>query len=63
MSWFSRWNERRKRDKWLINEYPKIALAQFQSLRDLNPPDTPNEVFYKTIIEGLLLLLACLMMS
>ena len=45
-------NERRNRDKWLINEFPKLALAQFETLRDLNPPGTPKEELYETIIKG-----------
>lgn len=45
------WNKRRKRDKWLINEFPKVALAQFETLRDLNPSTTPEEL-YETMIGG-----------
>ena len=51
-SLFSRWNERRKRDKWLINEFPHLALVQFETLCDLNGSDTPKEGLYKTLIEG-----------
>ena len=49
---FSKWNESRKRDKWLINEFPHLALAQFKTLRDLNGSDTPKEELYKTLIAG-----------
>ncbi len=48
---FFQWYERRKRDKWLINEYPKDALAQFETLRDLSPYRTSEEL-YETIIGG-----------
>ncbi len=51
MSWFSNWNARRKRDKWLIREYPKLALAEFETLRDINPSLTSEEL-YETIIGG-----------
>ena len=54
MSIFSVWKEaikHRKRDKWLVREFPKLALAQFQTLRDLNP-STPREELYETIIKG-----------
>ena len=46
------WKERRKRDKWLINEFPRVALAQFETLCDLNPPDTPKEKLYEIMIKG-----------
>ena len=46
------WNERRKRDKWLINEFPKVALAQFETFRDLRHSDTPREELYEIIIKG-----------
>ena len=54
MSFFSDWKERKKhkeRDKWLIREFPSLALAQFQTLRDLNPSDTKEQV-YTAIING-----------
>ena len=55
MSWFSDWRERRKRRKryeWLIKDFPKLAVAIFETLRDQNPPDTPKERLYKTIIHS-----------
>ena len=54
MSIFSVWNEHRKhkdRDKWLIREFPQLALAQFQTLRNINPSYTKEEV-YTTLIKG-----------
>lgn len=55
MSWFTGWRERRERRKryeWLIEEFPKLAVAQFETLRDLNHPDTPKERLYKIIINS-----------
>lgn len=54
MSIFSVWRnaiKHRKRDKWLVDEYPKDALAQFQTLRNISPSRTPEEL-YETIIGG-----------
>lgn len=54
MSIFSVWKEHRKhkdRDTWLIQEFPRVALAQFETLRDIHPSDTP-EYIYKIIIQG-----------
>ena len=51
MSWFSDWSERKKRDKWLVNEYPKDALAQFETLRGISPHCSSEEL-YETIIKG-----------
>ena len=53
MSLFSVWKEsikHRKRDKWLIQEYPKIALEEFEGLREINPSLTSEEL-YVTIIK------------
>ncbi len=55
MSLFSDWKERRKhkdRDKWLIREFPRLALTHYETLRDLNPSDTPKKQLYETIIRG-----------
>ena len=54
MSFFSDWKERRKhkdRDKWLIREFPRLALALFQALRDSDPFATKEQV-YTTMIKG-----------
>lgn len=49
-SLFSKWNAPRKRDKWLIREYPKVALEEFEGLRNINPSLT-SEKLYETIIK------------
>ena len=53
MSIFSVWKnaiKHRKQDKWLIQEYPKIALEEFKGLREINPSLTSEEL-YVTIIK------------
>ena len=45
MSFFSDWNARRKRDKWLIREYPEVALEEFERLREINPSLTSEELY------------------
>lgn len=45
MSFFSDWNARRKRDKWLIREYPQVALEEFERLREINPSLTSEELY------------------
>ena len=54
MSVFSIWKEaikHRKRDKWLIQEFPKLALAQFEGLRDVMPSASKEEL-YEPIIHS-----------
>ena len=55
MFWLSGWRKRKehkKRYKWLIEEFPKLAVAMFESLRDLNHPDTPKERTYERIAQS-----------
>ncbi len=49
MSFLSKWKERRDKDKWLINEFPKLTLASFETLCDLG---NTKEKSYELIIRG-----------
>lgn len=54
MSVFSVWKDaikHRKRDKWLIGEFPKLALAQFKKSRNLMPSASKEEL-YETVIHS-----------
>ena len=51
MGIFSEWNHRRKLNKYLLNEFPRVLVAQFNTFRDLTP-DRPKEEIYKIIIAG-----------
>ena len=53
-SWRERRRKRRERDRWLMDEFPEIALAKFQNFRDFDNRsgfDRPKKEIYEIIIK------------